>query len=101
MTISSAVAAYVLVAHLPNVLLFSRPSYLGTFIQLWILEFAVWAFHAVILYPKFLSPLRSLPAPKGDSWWNGQFGRIKAEASGAPMREWYVTPSTYHIIINT
>ena len=92
MTALSAAGAYFLVAHVPNVLLFSNPSYFGTFVQLFILQFAAWVLYEVILYPKYLSPLRHLPAPTGDSWWNGQFGRIKKEASGKPMREWYIFP---------
>jgi hypothetical protein len=84
----SAVSSYTLVAYHPNLLLFSRPSYLGTFLQLWLLQFAIWAFYKVILYPKYLSPLRHLPAPSGDSWWNGQYRRITKEPSGQPMIEW-------------
>lgn len=97
MSAASAVGAYTLVSHFPKALFFSRPSYLGTFVQLCILQLVAWAFYEVLLYPKFLSSLRHLPAPTGDSWWNGQFGKISAEASGKPMREWQVQlPSTYY-----
>lgn len=87
-TAVSAVGAYTLVSHFPKALLFSGPTYLGTFVQLWILQLVAWAFYKVILYPKFLSSLRHLPAPTGNSWWNGQFAKISKEASGKPMREW-------------
>jgi hypothetical protein len=87
----AALSSYVLVGYLPVVLPFSHPSYLGTFAQVWIVSFVVYAFWKVILWPKFVSPLRHLPSPTGGSWWLGQFPRILAEPSGAPMREWQVS----------
>jgi hypothetical protein len=45
----------------------------------------VWA---VILYPKFFSPLRHLPGPTGGSWWNGQNERLWSEVNGGPMIDW-------------
>jgi hypothetical protein len=89
-TALSTVSSYVLVAHKPDLLLFSRPSYAGTFVQIWWLQFAAWVFWKVILWPKFFSPLRHLPAPKVNSWWNGNYAEIAAKPSGAPMAEWYV-----------
>ena len=87
-TALSALSTYVLVEHAPHLLLFSQPSYTGTFFQLWFVQFWLWAIWRVILYPKFFSPLRHLPTVPGGSWWNGQFGRIQAEPTGAPMMEW-------------
>lgn len=86
----SALSAYSLVTYLPGVLPSAQPGYLGTFAQLWTLGFTLFAFWQIIVYPKLLSPLRHLPGPKGGSWWNGQFFRILAEPTGAPMREWQV-----------
>ena len=87
-TAMSALSSYTIVAYEPQLLLFSRPSYVGTFFQFWILYFGGWCFWAIILYPKFFSPLRHLPEPKGGSWWNGHFGQISALPTGAPMVEW-------------
>ena len=60
----SAIVAYALVTYKPDVLLFSRPSFFGTFFQIWTLCFSIWAFWKVILYPKYFSPLRHLPGPE-------------------------------------
>ncbi|KAJ3552081.1 hypothetical protein NPX13_g11201 [Xylaria arbuscula] len=63
----------------------------GGFISLFLIQVFAWAVWTVILWPKFFSPLRSLPEPPGGSWWNGHFARILAEPSGIPMREWVGT----------
>jgi hypothetical protein len=87
-TAVSAISSYILVGHYPGALLFSRPSYLGTFVQAFTLSFLWWCFWKIILYPKFFSPLRYLPKPEGGSWWNGHFAQISALPSGTPMIEW-------------
>lgn len=88
MTALSAVSSFVLVGYRPGFLLSSRPTYIGTFVLFWILSFLGWAFWIVILYPKYFSPLRHLPMPKGGSWWNGHFKEISAKPTGAPQIEW-------------
>jgi hypothetical protein len=88
MTALSAVSSFVLVGYRPDLLLSSRPTYIGTFVLLWILSFFGWAFWKVILYPKYFSPLRHLPMPKGGSWWNGHFKEISAKPTGEPQIEW-------------
>jgi len=88
-TVVSAVATYILVEHQPHLLLSSRPSYLGTFSQICILWFIVYAIWRVVAWPKFISPLRHVPGPSGGSWWNGQFASILAKPTGIPMIEWY------------
>jgi len=85
---ASALFSYVLVGHFPELLLFSRPSFIGTFIQFWVLSFLGWCFWKIILYPWFFSPLRYLPEPAGGSWWNGHFAQISALPSGGPMVDW-------------
>lgn len=60
----AVLVSYALVSYKPDVLLFSQPSFIGTFFQIWTLCFAVWASWKVILYPKYFSPLRHLPGPK-------------------------------------
>jgi hypothetical protein len=89
-TAISAGASYILVQHQPHLLPFSRPSYLGTFSQLWVLQLLVFGIWRVFIWPYFVSPLRHIPGPKGGSWWNGQFPVILAKPTGIPMIEWYV-----------
>ena len=84
----AALSSYALVTYFPRVLPYSQPSYLGTFASIWGLEFAVGFFWHVILYPKYLSPLRHLPGPKGGSWWCGYFAEITRRPSGDPIKEW-------------
>lgn len=91
-TVLSAAGTHILVNHLPYLLLSSTPSYLGTFVQLWISQFVSWAFWRVIIWPKFVSPLRDIPGPKSGSWWNGQFATLYSKHSDLPMTEWCVYP---------
>ncbi|KAG4029847.1 hypothetical protein MFRU_014g01420 [Monilinia fructicola] len=79
---------YALVQHKSDISLSSQPSYLGTFVQLYLLQFVLFAIWRVILYPFYFSPLRHLPSPKGGSWWNGQWKRISGEPTGQPMLDW-------------
>ncbi|TLD20332.1 hypothetical protein PspLS_08493 [Pyricularia sp. CBS 133598] len=62
-----------------------------SFIGIWIFAFSCWGLWATQLYPKFFSPMRHLPEPKGNSFWHGQFKKISAEPGGAPMVEWVDT----------
>ncbi|CZR50970.1 related to isotrichodermin C-15 hydroxylase (cytochrome P-450 monooxygenase CYP65A1) [Phialocephala subalpina] len=91
MTALSAVSSFVLVGYRPDLLLSRRPSYIGTFMFIWLLSFSAWAFWKIILFPKFFSPLRHLPMPKGGSWWNGHFKEISAKTTGDPQIEWINT----------
>jgi hypothetical protein len=61
---------------------------LGSFLTAWAIQIFCYVVWIVVLYPKFFSPLRHLPQPSGNSFFMGQFGRILAEPSGAPMLEW-------------
>lgn len=58
-----AVGSYVIFTYAPGLLLFSRPTLVGAFLQSSVLTFIAWAFYMIILWPKFLSPLRHLPEP--------------------------------------
>ncbi|KAI0106201.1 cytochrome P450 [Nemania sp. FL0031] len=82
---SSLAASYLLVSYQSY---WWKLYYVGTFISAWLFQSMAWGVWVVILWPKFFSPLRSLPEPSGGSWWNGHFGRIVAEPSGIPMRDW-------------
>ena len=67
-------------------------SFLPGFAAAWAIQALAWAIWMVLLYPKLFSPLRGLPEPSGNSWFMGQFKTISAQPTGAPMREWYVSP---------
>ncbi|KAK8014352.1 cytochrome P450 97B3 [Apiospora arundinis] len=69
--------------------------FLGHF-QFYVLLWCVWLAHAagllfysVILWPKYLSPLRHLPEPtEGRSWWNGYGKRAFFGSKGEPVAQW-------------
>ncbi|KAK4188363.1 cytochrome P450 4V2 [Podospora australis] len=61
---------------------------LRSFFLLWAVQLGVWVIWRVLFYPKFFSPLRGLPGPSDNSWYNGQFKKIVESPSGAPMIEW-------------
>lgn len=48
----------------------------------------VYYVYAVVIWPRFFSPMRHLPMPAGGSFFNGQFAAISKEASGIPLRRW-------------
>jgi len=62
-TAIAAAATYLLVTYQPNYLLSSNPTFAGTFVLLWALQITTWALYKVILYPRYISPLRHLPGP--------------------------------------
>ncbi|RYP72197.1 hypothetical protein DL771_004327 [Monosporascus sp. 5C6A] len=64
---------------------------LSTFATTWTFQVVCWAVWAMLLWPKYFSPLRDLPEPSGNSFLFGQFHRIMAEPSGIPHREWATT----------
>ncbi|KAI1435715.1 cytochrome P450 [Xylaria sp. CBS 124048] len=66
-------------------------GYISSFFGIGALETVAWAIWVVILWPKFFSPLRSLPGPSGGSWFNGHHSTIGALPTGIPMRTWVNT----------
>ena len=62
-TAVAAAATYLLVTYKPHYLLSSKPTFTGTFVLLWALQITTWALYKVILFPKYISPLRYLPGP--------------------------------------
>ncbi|KAL8977338.1 MAG: hypothetical protein Q9205_006837 [Flavoplaca limonia] len=63
-------------------------SFLATFLTLLSFQYTILFIWNVILYPKYLSPLRHLPEPTGNSWFMGQFAAIREEPTGAPQQRW-------------
>ncbi|KAI1416795.1 cytochrome P450 [Hypoxylon sp. FL1857] len=87
-TVISLLSSYLIVSLQPE---WSRLQLLGAFVATWSLQaFLVYTWR-IVLYPKFFSPLRDLPEPKGGSWLMGQFKEIRTRPSGIPMREWVAT----------
>ncbi|KAI0125917.1 cytochrome P450 [Xylariales sp. AK1849] len=66
----------------------STVRFSNAFFGLWLAQGFAWCVWVFVLYPKFFSPLRGLPEPKGNSFFMGQFERIRAEPTGVPHREW-------------
>ena len=62
-----------------------------TSILLFVAQLLAWATWAVIIYPRFFSPLRHLPTPPDNKFFTGQTKRILKESSGMPMRDWTET----------
>lgn len=60
----------------------------GNFVAAWAVQLFIYAIWMVVLWPKLFSPLRGLPEPQNNSFFMGQFSRIYAEATGAPMLDW-------------
>ena len=48
----------------------------------------LYLFYAVVIYPRFLSPLRHLPQPEGGGFFTGQWSLITSLPSGIPLRKW-------------
>ncbi|KAI9827286.1 MAG: hypothetical protein M1832_005424 [Thelocarpon impressellum] len=80
------------------------PYYVSTGLLLFAVQTFAWVVWAVILFPRFFSPLRHLPQPKNNSFFMGQFPRIAAEPNGSPMKEYMKIPNdglvTYRSIFN-
>lgn len=85
MTLAAVGASYYLT---PRASSWVAARFFGNFIAAWAFQFLLFAIWKVILYPKVFSPLRGLPEPGNNSFFNGQFPRILAEPSGNPMKEW-------------
>ncbi|KAK4506548.1 hypothetical protein PRZ48_000280 [Zasmidium cellare] len=59
-----------------------------TAILLFFLQFALFIFYRIVVYPRFFSPIRHIPEAPNGTFFLGQTKRVIAEASGAPMRDW-------------
>jgi hypothetical protein len=62
--------------------------FVGNFIAIWLAQLFLYAIWSMILWPKLFSPLRGLPEPGNNSFLMGQYLRIAAEPTGAPMLDW-------------
>ena len=87
--LTAAVSSFALVTFVPQFSI--RQSYVWTGLAVLLLEYAIWFIYAVVLYPHYLSPIRHLPGPVPDSYFNGSFKTIRAFPSGIPARAWVNT----------
>jgi cytochrome P450 len=84
---SSLTISVLLVTTLPKYSL--RQSYIWTALAIFLFQWLIYGIYAVIIFPRFLSPMRHIPGPtKGNSFFNGQWSYLLSQPSGIPMREW-------------
>ncbi|TQN74808.1 Cytochrome P450 monooxygenase FUM15 [Colletotrichum shisoi] len=69
----------------------SRCSLVCTFAGAFVFQMVAWGIFVVLLFPQYLSSLRSILGPKDDHWLMGQYPRIIREPTGVPMMEWVNT----------
>jgi hypothetical protein len=62
--LTSIAASYVVASGIYTPPWYLKLGYVGTFVEAYALQLATWAFYTVVLYPRYFSPLRHLPAPK-------------------------------------
>lgn len=60
----------------------------STLVALFFLQFFLYQAWVVIIYPRFFSPLRSVPMAPGGKFFTGHTRRVMKETSGMPMRDW-------------
>ena len=84
--VSSLASAIGLVRFFPHLSI--RHSYTLTALAVFSLYWVVYGIYSVIIWPRFISPLRHLPGPAGGSFFNGQWSVLVAEPSGIPPRRW-------------
>lgn len=81
---SSAGASILLQRYAPDYHL----GLLGTTVVLFIVQILLYATYAIILYPRFFSPIRHIPTPPGGGFFTGQTRNVLSAPSGRPMRKW-------------
>ncbi|CAJ2513878.1 Uu.00g019970.m01.CDS01 [Anthostomella pinea] len=88
MTAIAVITSYLLTSRQSD---WSKGQFVGGFFATWFLQLFLWASWAVVLWPKFFSPLRRLPEPAGGSFFMGHFREIADKPTGIPMRRWVDT----------
>lgn len=83
--LTSLASSYLVVAGLSA---WSTTRFAATFLGIFLAQLSAYGVWRAVLYPKLFSPLIGLPEPKGGSFFNGHWKRIRAEPTGHPMRDW-------------
>ncbi|KAI9171584.1 Cytochrome P450 monooxygenase [Paramyrothecium foliicola] len=66
----------------------SKSSYARAFLATLAFELIAWGIWDILIYPRFVSPLRHLPQAPNSHWLLGQGPKILKESNGVPAREW-------------
>lgn len=61
---------------------------IGTGILLFLLQLLAWNAWAILVYPRFFSPIRHVPEAPDGEFFTGHTRKIFKASSGQPMREW-------------
>ena len=83
---SSIATSLLLVKFAPRYSVVGSFSLTATF--LFCCQWLIYGIYAVVIYPRYLSPLRHLPEPSGNAFFSGQWSTLVKEPSGIPMRRW-------------
>lgn len=87
--VTSALIYYYLVLDRRTPYFLNQPLFYVLYVAVWTLHVAANMFYGIIIWPKYLSPLRHLPEPtEGRSWWNGYGKKAFLGAKGEPIAQW-------------
>ncbi|KPI45859.1 Cytochrome 4d1 [Cyphellophora attinorum] len=64
------------------------PWFKTTASLLFLAQWFTYLTYTIVIYPRFVSPLRHLPEPDGNAFFSGQWSKIVKEPSGIPLRRW-------------
>lgn len=81
---ASAVASLLLARHAPEY----SPPIVWTFLGLYSVLLTSVFMYRTVLYPRFFSPIRHIPTPKGAHWLLGHFPDIFRYPTGNPQLRW-------------
>lgn len=84
-TVGSGLAAVGILLMVPNA---SRLLGVEAFAAIWVLQFSIWGFWYMFIYPFFQSPLRKLPTPPGWHLGVGHAVYAVSKGFGVAAREW-------------
>lgn len=59
-----------------------------TTILLFLIQFFIYNIWAILIYPRFFSPIRHVPEAPDGGFFLGQTRKVTKASSGQPMREW-------------
>lgn len=58
------------------------------FTAFWLVSFCFYTVYTVVIYPHYVSPLRTIPTVPNGHWLYGHGKLIDSEHTGIPMRRW-------------
>lgn len=84
-TVGSGIGAVIFVLTTNNT---SRLLGIAAFFALWTVQFTIWGFWYMLIYPFFQSPLRNLPTPPDWPFFFGHGLQAAKRGFGVMAREW-------------